>query len=243
MENGGGEILRRYYFVGELPFDEERVGLAFIADGGEFAMAGHDYGFIGQGQQRVVQRAQYFLHRSAREIGAADGAGEECVACDQLFLGREVEADAAFSVAGGVEDVSGEGSGGDGFARSDAAIDFNRAGGAHADPRSLHIEHFQQRVIILVEQDGSAGGSTEFHSSADVVDVGVGDDDLFDLETMLAHHGEDVIDLIAWVNDHSFVSGLVSDDRAVALQRADGEDFVDHGDIVNSIESPSRPPG
>jgi hypothetical protein len=28
------------------------------------------------------------------------------------------------------------------------------------------------------------------------------------------------------------VSGLVSDDRAVALQRADGEDFVDHGDIV-----------
>ncbi len=118
MENGGGEILRRYYFGGELPFDQERVGLAFLADRGELAVAGDDYGFIRQGQDCVVQGAQDFLHRSAGEIGAADGAGEEGVAGDQLFVGREVEADAAFGVAGGVEDVGGERSGGDGFSAS-----------------------------------------------------------------------------------------------------------------------------
>jgi hypothetical protein len=28
------------------------------------------------------------------------------------------------------------------------------------------------------------------------------------------------------------VGSLVADDRAVALQRADGKDFVDHGSIV-----------
>jgi hypothetical protein len=31
------------------------------------------------------------------------------------------------------------------------------------------------------------------------------------------------------------VSDLVADDRAVALQRADGEDFVDHAFIVARI--------
>jgi hypothetical protein len=51
---------------------------------------------------------------------------------------------------------------------------------------------------------------------------------------MLADQGEDVIDIIARIDDHGFVSFLVADDRAVALQRADGEDLVDHGDIVAS---------
>ncbi len=116
--------------------------------------------------------------------------------------------------------------------RRDAAVDFDLAGGAHADPGGLHVEHFQQSVIILVEQDGSAGGGAEFHGSADVVDVGVGDDDLFDLEIVFADQGEDVFDFVAGVDDHGFVRGFVADDGAVALQRADGEDFVDHGDIV-----------
>jgi hypothetical protein len=227
-------MLRRFYFWGWLPFDEEGIGLAFIADGGEFAMAGHDYSFIGQGQQRVVQRVQYFLHRSAREISAADGPGEEGVAGDEFFLGREVEADAAFGVAGSMEDVGGERTGSNGFAGRNAAVDFNFAWIAHADPCGLRVEHFQKSVVVLVEQDGSAGGGAEFHGSADVVDVGVGDDDLFDLQVVFAKQGLDVFDIIAGVDDHGFVSGLVADDGAVALQRADGEDFVDHSTIVTS---------
>ena len=178
---------------------------------------------------------QYLLHGSARKICAADGAGEERVAGDQLVLGREVEADAAFGVARGVQDAGGERSGGDGLSGGDAVVDFDFAGVAHADPCGLCVEHFQKSVVVLVEQDGRAGGGAEFHGSADVVDVSVGDDDLFDLEIMLADQGEDVIDIIARIDDHSFVSDLVADDRAVALQRADGEDFVDHAFIVARI--------
>ena len=43
---------------------------------------------------------------------------------------------------------------------------------------------------------------------------------------------EDLFDVVAGVDDHGFVRGLVSDDRAVAAQRAYGEDFVDHLAIV-----------
>ena len=87
----------------------------------------------------------------------------------------------------------------------------------------------------MVEQDGGAGGGAEFHGSADMVDVGVGDDDLFDLKIVFADYAEDVFDLVAGVDDHGFVGGFVTDYRAVALQGADGEDFVDHGFIVQII--------
>lgn len=43
------------FLWGRLPFHEERVGLAFFADGGERAVAGHDDGFVGEGHERVVQ--------------------------------------------------------------------------------------------------------------------------------------------------------------------------------------------
>lgn len=87
-------------------------------------------------------------------------------------------------------------------------------------------------MIVLVEQDGSASGGAEFHGSANVIDVGVGDDDLLDLEIVLADESENVFDVVAGVDDHGFTRGFVSDHGAVALERADGEDFVDHGDIV-----------
>ena len=102
-------------------------------------------------------------------------------------------------------------------------------GERHADPCGLLVEHFQQSIIILVQQDGSAGGGAKLHGSADVVDVRVGDDDLFDLQVVLANEGENILNVVAGVDDHGFARGLVADDGAVALQRADGEDFVDHG--------------
>ena len=216
----------------DLAFHQERVGLAFCADRGQLAVAGDYYGFIRQGQDGVVQGAENLLHGAAGEVGAADRPGEEGVTGDQLFFGLKVEADAAFGVAGSVEDLGGERSGGDRFSGRDAAVDFDFARGAHADPRSLHVQHFQKSIIVLVEQNGSAGGGAEFHGSANVVDVGVGDDDLFDLEIVLADESENVVDVVAGIDHHGLVGSLVADDGAVALEGADGKDFVDHWDIV-----------
>jgi hypothetical protein len=67
-----------------------------------------------------------------------------------------------------------------------------------------------------------------------MIDVGMGDHDLLDLQVMLADEPEDVLNVIAGIDDHRFASGFIADDRAVALQRPDGEDFVDHASIVAS---------
>jgi hypothetical protein len=99
----------------------------------------------------------------------------------------------------------------------------------------LRVEHFQKSIIILVEEDGSAGGGSEFHGSANVINVSVGDDDLLDLQVVLADKSKNVLNVVARVDDHGFPSSLVADYGAVALQRADGKNFMDHEDIVARV--------
>ena len=97
-----------------------------------------------------------------------------------------------------------------------------------SNPRSLHIQHFQQCVIVLVQQDGSTSGLLELHRTANVVNVRVCDDDLFKLELVIVEDGKDSLDLIARIDDQRFACALVANDRAVTAENADGEDLVDH---------------
>jgi len=120
--------LRRFHFSMVLGLHEERVGLSLCANGGQWAVAGDDHGFVGQGQDRVVQGMQDLLHGTAGQIGAADGAGEESVAGDEFIVGSEVEADAALGVAGRVQDTGAERSCGDCFSGGHGAVDLDFAG-------------------------------------------------------------------------------------------------------------------
>jgi hypothetical protein len=43
---------------------------------------------------------------------------------------------------------------------------------------------------------------------------------------------EDVFDLITRIDDHRFACLLIADDGAVALQRSDGKDLVEHREDV-----------
>ena len=145
-------------------------------------------------------------------------------------MGGEVETDAAFGVAGGVEDGAGEAGDGDEFAIFEGVVGGGDGGGGDAEPAGLNVHHFDQREIVLVVEDGSAGELLEAMGARDVVDVRVGDDDFFDGEAVGGEDGDDARNVVAGVNYDGFVGGLISEDRAVALQRADGEDLVDHKD-------------
>src|ERR1700691_4629372 len=122
------------------------------------------------------------------------------------------------------------------IADAHALVDLDFAGHGDADPGGLHIEHLEQGIVVLVEQDWGAGGCAQFHRASHVIDVGVGDDDLLDLQVMLAKEREDVLNVIAGVNDHGLARSFVADDRTVALQLPDGKDFVDHASIVASCD-------
>jgi hypothetical protein len=64
---------------------------------------------VGQREQLLVDRADEHGAVAARKVGPADRAGKEGVASEQqVHLGRQVQADAALRVAGGVQDVAGQ---------------------------------------------------------------------------------------------------------------------------------------
>ncbi len=169
-----------------------------------------------------------WLGVASGEVGAAYGAGEEGVSGDEKGVVGEVEADAALGVAGGVEDGAGESGDGDGAAVGEVVVGGGDLGGGDAEPAGLDVHHFDQGEIELVVEDGGSGELLEAVGSGDVVDVGVGDDDLLDGEVVAVEDGRDAGDVVAGIDDDGFAGGLVAEDGAVALEGADGEDFVDH---------------
>jgi hypothetical protein len=206
-------------------------------DGGSGSVAGNDCDVVGKGEEALVDGGEELRGIASGEVGAAYGSGEESVAGEEEGLGREVEADASFGVAGGVEDGAGEarsialrgGSDGDELAVVEGVVGGGDGGGGDAEPAGLNVHHFDQGQVALVVEDGGAGELLEAVSAGDVVDVGVSDDDLLDGERVFGEEGHDAGDVVAGVDDDGFAGGLVAEDGAVALEGADGDGFEDHG--------------
>ena len=117
---------------------------------------------------------------------------------------------------------------GDELAVFEGVVGAVDGGGGDAEPAGLDVHHLDQGQVVLVVEDGGAGELLEAVGSGDVVDVGVGDEDLLDGEVVFGEEGQDAGDVVAGIDDDGFVGGLVAEDGAVALEGADGEDFVDH---------------
>jgi hypothetical protein len=81
----------------------------------------------------------------------------------------------------------------------------------------------------LVVEDRGSGELFEAMGSGDVIDVCVGDENLFDGEVVLCEEGQDSGDVVAGIDDDGFAGGFVAEDGAVALEGADGKDLVNHG--------------
>ena len=68
-----------------------------------------------------------------------------------------------------------------------------------------------------------------------MVDVGVGDENLLELEAERGEAAVNAADLVAGIDDDGLAGLLVAKDGAVALQRADGKGFEDHGSILTPL--------
>ena len=219
---------------------KKRIPVFFFADGGEGAVAGEHLCVFGEDEQTGVDGVQDLPAVAAGEVGAADAAGKESVSCDEQAgaggarNGRlgwgEVETDAALGVARGVQDLRGGGVETDLHAVGKAGVGSRGLGSFDAQPAGLGFHHFEQGQVGFVQQNWSPGEAFQLERAADVVDVGVGDEDLFEGQTQLSETAVDAGDFVAGVDDDGLMRRRVTEDGAIALERAYGEGFdVDGG--------------
>src|SRR6516162_6496950 len=96
------------------------------------------------------------VKRTTGQVSSPNTTREQRVARNESFLSREEQADATFGVTGGVNHA--------GCVRSSSydapvirtRVDLHLAWRCHPNPICLGIEHFEQRIIILIQQDWSA---------------------------------------------------------------------------------------
>ena len=206
--------------------------MALRADGSSGAVTGEDPGFVGQGEQAGGDGVDDLRVVAAGEVGAAYAAGKEGVAGDEQVEWGEVEADGALGVAGGVEDL-----GGIAVEADDEAVGERFVGGrgfrrGNAQPAGLRLHHFEQGKVVFVEEDGGAGETLKAERTTHVVDVGVGDEDLLELEAEFGQSAVNASDFVAGIDDDGFTHFFVTEQGAVALQRADGKGLQDHSSIL-----------
>src|SRR5450755_4382075 len=92
----------------------------------------------------------------------------------------------------------------------------------------LYVEHLEERLIVGVEQHGSAGHALQLGCAANVIDVRVRNYYLLHGESMALQDGEHFFDVVAGIDDHGLAGLLIAYDGAIALQRAHRENLVNH---------------
>ena len=188
-------------------------------------MAGQDFGFIWERQQSGFDGVDELAEVAAGQVSSADAAGKEGVAGDEQLEGGKMQADRSLCVARSVDHLRWTGLDPDTQAIVERFVGRSRLRGRDTHPAGLLVHHFQQRQVVLVEQDGCAGKPLELERSSYMVNVGVGDENLLELETEFGQAAMDAADLVAGIDNNSLSRLRIAKDGAVALQRADGEGF------------------
>lgn len=215
---------------------KKRVGGTLFANGSDRAMTGIDDGLFGQDQQLLVNRTQNPLERAAPQIGSADAAGKKRISGQQpsrirvaavTLLRGQIEGDASGRMPRGVQHIGREPSPPQRVPLPQQRIDTRWIGSSHADKCRLHVQMAIELHIVAVHQHRRAGGLLHLAQASDVVDMRVRADDGLHGEGVLRQDLQNPIGFIPGIDNEGFSRLRIADDRAIALQHADRQDFVD----------------
>ena len=86
-----------------------------------------------------------------------------------------------------------------------------------------------EELVLLVQADGGAKCCLGTPDTRDVVEVGVCEEDVLDGQAEAVHRLEQLVDLVAWVDDDALASALAADHVAVLHERRVGVSLENHG--------------
>ena len=99
----------------------------------------------------------------------------------------------------------------------------------HAKQAALHLQVVPQKLVFLVQMQRRPGFFLELTRRQKVIQMRMRMDDAHYLQTQLLQPRQNQLMIATRIHHNGFFSHRITDDRAVALQRPDGEGFADEG--------------
>ncbi len=96
----------------------------------------------------------------------------------------------------------------------------------NAQPFRLHVQFPVQLQITLVHKNRRAGDPVQRRQPAHMIDMRMRADNRQDLQLVTIENLDDALHLIARIDDDRFMRLRIAKNRAIALQHADGNNFV-----------------
>jgi len=148
---------------------------AFVIDGRLWPVARDHARLAGKDVQFGANGGRKVGERSARQIGAANGFGEEGIAREQdRGVTAKVVADRAPCVPRGVQNLNGQLANRNGFPAHQPLGGGRRARSAKPKHDALAGQVFVERPIILVNQNGRACGRGDLAGRENMIEMSVG---------------------------------------------------------------------
>lgn len=202
---------------------------SLIADCGFRPVAGVDLGGGGECQELGADALEEAVEIAAWQISAADGAPKEGIARDDALRGGNVETDAGGGMTGRLTHFKFVLPEGKLHAGAQFVLDGGEAGFGQVEHLGLLGDGLIEIVLARVHPGFDAEGLFHLGQGADVIQVGVGDEDALDLDLQSLHLGENAAGFIAGVHDESFPGIFVGENGTVLLkENPHRDDRVNH---------------
>ena len=101
----------------------------------------------------------------------------------------------------------------------------------YTEQSALHGKAHGDHLIGSVHPYRRAGERSQLFGTPDVIEMRVRDENRFHLQRMFLKDFYDLRDVGAGIDDHSFASFRIAEDRAVALQHTHGKHFMNHSSL------------
>ncbi len=99
---------------------------------------------------------------------------------------------------------------------------------------------YPEFVFSLRSLDGQPEARSELGDRPCMIDVGMGDQNLFQFEPLTGHHRKQALNFPAWIDKGCLTGLFAPDERAVLLKRGDGQDDDFHDDNSVGVGTEAR---
>lgn len=189
-------------------------------------MAGMDFGAGREREQFLADGAEELSVVAAGQIGAADGTFEESIAGDDAARFGDIKAHASGGMAGGFEGAECVAAEGEDIAFGQGPLDGGEFNGRQAKEGGLVADGLVEGEFAGVHVDFDAEGGFGLGEGADVVQVGVGDEDGLDADVELVDGGKNDAGFVTGIDEESFAGVLVGQHAAILLEVKTHRDYL-----------------